>query len=669
MFDWNDEELVNIIWGDATESDDHIVPFPEASGDLCNRKEWNQEAAGVTLAEQKKPEAKIDFQGKKIGSSSNIDNRDDLSPSGYGKSSWPDLSLYIPAKTDQGALGTEVSKSLIEISKNSASKEEAAQPDKDVEFFQNEHQGKEQGDLIDYGWANIGSFDDIDRIFSNDDPIFSHVSIDNGVKLWSSKDESNNPAPISLGTKPASGLRNRFEPSEIKSESVQCDGDQSYYDKIVGPVSQDTQNAPEIAVDVGYVGTRSKLTVKEQLAFEQKNLLKAQKKSQREQGENVLQNYGSWSPSTSSLRRFENQLAPSATQSSPSPILGQQQLPGAETLYQNIMNTYTASPVNENLANTYPAMPLLSQAQSEDLRHQPLLSGYKVSPDMVNPADSVKPLTMTPQEKIEKLRRRQQLQAMLAIQKQQQQQLSHQVLSSNKTNAQKSPLEMQSHSFDGTDSRIEDLISLPAPEHPQEQDDSNIISVPVDDYFDEDAILYRLQDIISKLDIKIRLCIRDSLFRLAQSAMQRHYASDTSSTNKSSKEELEVVAREESNFSNRSTKISNAETETNPVDRTVAHLLFHGPLELRGNHPDKSKSPRSANMQCENKATNLANLPLECLLDVHLKSNQPFPLQGFKNFEAPPVDQLKNSPRIDTSENASTNEPADVGVQEFEASQ
>ena len=62
-------QLANIIWGDATESDDHIVPFPEASEDLCNKKEWNQEAAGVTLVEQKKPEAKIDIQGKVIGSS------------------------------------------------------------------------------------------------------------------------------------------------------------------------------------------------------------------------------------------------------------------------------------------------------------------------------------------------------------------------------------------------------------------------------------------------------------------------------------------------------------------------------------------------------------------------------------------------------------------------
>ncbi|KOM37165.1 hypothetical protein LR48_Vigan03g054600 [Vigna angularis] len=105
--------------------------------------------------------------------------------------------------------------------------------------------------------------------------------------------------------------------------------------------------------------------------------------------------------------------------------------------------------------------------------------------------------------------------------------------------SQKCRLEIPSHLSDGTD---EDLRILPAPDPPIEQDDSNTMSVAVGNDFVEDTIFYQLQDIISKLDIKIRLCIRDSLIRLAQSATQRHYASDTNSTNKSSRDELEVEA-------------------------------------------------------------------------------------------------------------------------------
>jgi len=37
--------------------------------------------------------------------------------------------------------------------------------DNDTEIFQNPHEGKEQGDFVDYGWASIGSFDNLDRIF------------------------------------------------------------------------------------------------------------------------------------------------------------------------------------------------------------------------------------------------------------------------------------------------------------------------------------------------------------------------------------------------------------------------------------------------------------------------------------------------------------------------
>lgn len=42
---------------------------------------------------------------------------------------------------------------------------ETAELSKDPENFQNPSEGKEQGDLVDYSWANIGSFDDLDRIF------------------------------------------------------------------------------------------------------------------------------------------------------------------------------------------------------------------------------------------------------------------------------------------------------------------------------------------------------------------------------------------------------------------------------------------------------------------------------------------------------------------------
>ncbi|XP_028785928.1 protein LNK2-like isoform X2 [Neltuma alba] len=707
MFDWNEEELANIIWGEAGASDDHIVPYPEVTADLGNKKEWNQEASSNKLSEHKRPEVKIDVQRRKLGSTSKLHNSGGLPASGYDTNSWADLSLSSAAKTDQGSLGTEVSKTFSEIRQLNSSREETAQLGKDVGVFQIANEGKEQGDFGDYGWGNIGSFDDLERIFSNDDSIFGNVSLDNTGELWSSKDVSNSTAPISLDTPGTAGaLRNRSEPLEIKADYVQCN-DKLFalsYDKIGGSACHDTQNVHAITTDVTYGGERSKPARKEhqdivgripsstsgvknvananELADKecgQNNLLKVQKKPQGKQEARRLQNsYGSWSPSTNLSKQFENQPTPSAIQSSHPSVPGKQkQIQGAEAFYQNIMNPYLVSAVYGNPANAYPAIPMLSQTQA-DLGHQPLLSGYEVSSNLVNPVkktgDSVKSLTMTPQEKIEKLRRRQQMQAMLAIQKQQQQ-LGNQVPSTNKFIGQTYLQEMQNRSSDGTDPEVEDQSTFPALDPPIEQDDSHTVSGAIDDCFVEETILYKLQDIISKLDIKIRLCFRDSLFRLAQSAMDRNPASDSSGANKNSREEHDALQREEVNCQYRYAKTPHAETETNPIDRTVAHLLFHRPLELNGNYADKLDSPISARTQNKSLAANQPNLTVKCLPDENMKSNKQFSDQGLKNScslieaHSQPIDQFRTSPCIDTSENASNNGPADVGAQEIETSQ
>ncbi|CAH2041428.1 unnamed protein product [Thlaspi arvense] len=79
----------------------------------------------------------------------------------------------------------------------------------------------------------------------------------------------------------------------------------------------------------------------------------------------------------------------------------------------------------------------------------------------------------------------------------------------------------------GIEENISTLSSID-PNSPIELDDANAMSEAVDDYYSvEDVILHRLQDTIAK------------------SAMQRQYASDTSSTNKNSRDEIEVLTKEE----------------------------------------------------------------------------------------------------------------------------
>ena len=127
---------------------------------------------------------------------------------------------------------------------------------------------------------------------------------------------------------------------------------------------------------------------------------------------------------------------------------------------------------------------------------------------------------------------------------------------------------------------------------------------------------------------------------------------------------LLTISLYESCCYHRYARMPDVETETNPIDRTVAHLLFHRPMELTQNYSDKLESPISTKVQCESKAANPVNFPMSYSQDEDAKNNQQLSHLGFKNpwVDAQSMDQIKNSPCIDTSENASN-------TQELEASQ
>ncbi|CAK7336558.1 unnamed protein product, partial [Dovyalis caffra] len=676
--------LTNIIWGEADDSDDHIVPYPEASEDYCKKRELSEEAGTIKSNVQKAPGTKVDIDGRKVESSSNFDSSEGTSASVLDMDRWPNLSLSNDAKTDQDSLDTSMSNNLTDITKLDSS---MAQLDKDTEIFQNPHEDKEQGDFVDYGWASIGSFDDLDRIFSNDDPIFGNVNLGNADELWSSsKDTTNSPAkpfPISVASRQdyaqeddelfTPGYSKMNDPASYCLQDTQASLDHAEYDG--GKTKPILKEQADLAIVGNNTASNSQLTAENDAlpnelankAYRQKKLLKGRKKLE-ERGElkSYQDFYGNWTSSGIQASQLTNQSAPQIMQSSPPSILSQhKQLQGPEQLqYQQISNPFVPPSAYESLTNPY-SMPVLSHIQSGEFKHQPLASGYEVSSvssgnaNPINkPADCpVKPQRMTPQEKIEKLRRRQQIQAMLAIQKQQQQ-LVH----------QKCSQENQVPLVEGADLEVDDLSTLASfdPNSPIEQDDSNTISLAVNGYSTKDAILYRLQDIISKLDARIRLCIRDSLFRLSQSAMHRHYASDTSSTNNTNRDE-QVALKEETSSHSRMVKMPEVETETNPIDRTVVHLLFHGPMDFSGKHRDTPESPVSTKLSCEPKTAGITKLSMGSLPETP-KSKPNFSQQSSKLSSilthAQPVSQCKSNPCLDASEDASNNGPADEGARE-----
>ncbi|KAI3448808.1 hypothetical protein Pfo_005473 [Paulownia fortunei] len=582
-------------------------------------------------------------------------------------------------------MGTAASNNPTKNSKIGSLRDETIQFDKDSEIFQNPPEDREQGDFVDYGWANIGSFDDLERIFCNNDPIFGDMSVGNADELWSSsKDVTSSP----LGPTPLPGdssdlalgpLRTSSDRSEIKAHYM-LDPSQSFiseYDKLNEISSHAPKNVQTFEMG-GKIqachkqlddGTAANLNEFPDKLFScvqgnrQKRLLKGQNLDKKSEVRQLQDLSFTWSSSGTPFQQVNSQYGPSMVHPCPTLVLTQQrQLQRPGSLQQNhFSGPLMASPLYGNVVNHYPATSVLAQLHPGDGNRELVSSGYEVPPGNANSLKksvdaAVKPPAMTPKEKIEKLRRRQQMRAILAIQKQQQQ-FGNQVAVAEHSNMEGGNVEVD-----------ESLSIFPSldPNSPIEHDDFNTISVAFDNWSVEESVLYRLQDAIAKLELRIRLCIRDSLFRLAQSAMQRQFPSDTSSTNTSSGDE--VLVNKDTNNLERFTRMLDVETDTNPIDRTVAHLLFHRPLEFSGKPAEMPESPVSANLPYERKGNSLNSFAKGFLHDSSENTQTTSP-QGSKTpglfYES---NQSKNISCLDTSEDASNNEAADGGVTKVETS-
>lgn len=630
MFNWNDEELTDIIWGETGESDDHIVPHPDggegkapAYGDNIKKK-WVVEASNIKPTDQKKPTTKTDLSNIKIDGHSKHDTGGATITAGCKMELGADLSLTNATKSNQDSLGAEASNNLTEVPKHECLTDERNQLDDDSRVFHHQNEELEQGDFIDYGWANIGSFDDLDKIFRNNDPLFGDTSLPNTLDLWSScKDVTSSPdksVPLSIDS-PSLALGSLRSPSKRLNVKAEYRLDQEKSS------TGDEENVNDITSNVHLCTDARDHGGGKSMLFPKEKELR-----------------GSLSPR---LNKFG---MPSVTnQPCPASELSQQsQLQGPECLqHKHFPGPLFASSIYGDTGNYCSPIPVWSLFHSGQASHQHVLSSYKASPGNSNHFNksqdaSSKSLMMTPQEKIEKLRRRQQVRAMLAIQKQQQQ------------------FNYQPAKEGG--SVEENLSCIPSldPSSPLEQGESNTVCLAVENSSVEDTALYLLQDVISKLDLKVRLCIRDSLFRLAQSATQRQCGNDSCSTKKGRRE----VSKEEINTDNRPPHV---EAQTNPIDRTVAHLLFHNPSEFPSKLAEFPKSSMFSMLNWERKAIGSPSFP-DRFLQQNSETNSTTAHQGPKaSTSHNEVDIMESSPCIESSENASSNEGADGSVIGVEA--
>ncbi|XP_073279047.1 protein LNK2-like isoform X2 [Primulina huaijiensis] len=601
-FDWNDVELTNIIWGKAGESDDYIVPYPNQNeekrlalfGDLAN-KETDIETSGVSSIEQNKPPINTNCQAElEVDSKYKIHDHSPRS----GLDSWPDVSdtsVINVEKSDPDTIGTNESNNVTTSLEGGFSTNENPLSGKVSEYLQNQSEDTETSDYVRYDWSNIESFDDLDMIFNNDNPIFGDINVGYADESWSSCKDGNscpskhNPTSSDSSNLPIGALRSISDTSDDKLP-YKLDLEESFlsvYEKLHGNKSQ-SQNVqtPGIAeksqvlpkqLDECNAAIVNSFSVK---GNEQKRFMKDQKLKETSK----KQMHDLCATRLTSHIMFEqvnDEYAPSMFKACPPLVLSQQKhVEGTEPFLQKsfsgpvLVPPFCGNAVYHCLSTSH----LSSKFQPVEKN----LTLACANPVKKSVDAATNPPAMTPKEKIEKLRRRQQLKVILAIKKQQQQ-------FGNPVSAENSTIEGGNVEVD------ENISSFPSLDRNSiiGHDDNNGVTMPPSIFSAEESVLRRLQDSIYRLDMQIRLCIRDSLFRLANSAIHRHCPSDTSSANK------DVYSHE--GF----TGIPDVERNTNPIDRIVAHFLFHTPMESSGEFLETPSTPVSATPFYERKPESL----------------------------------------------------------------
>ncbi|XP_026425603.1 protein LNK2-like isoform X2 [Papaver somniferum] len=620
MFDWNEEEeLTRVVWGEASENSDHIVPYanegdakPSIQCGTQRKKQRSNEDSPDKHVEQNKPGDCRDSSGSKLEGSSqfNTDGLTDL------EMDWPNSPLPIAA-CDTGGL------------------------DNGTRLFANEHEENEHVGFLDYSWDNNGTFDDLDKILRDDDPIYGHETLGDAAELWSSSADvlssPNNcfPTPASSQNMDIGASMNTFEECKVKVRHPEdtdfpCGGEKTSdsvtrllkdvdprKDKSTGPGSKflipavektDTKMVERMLSDSTGETSATRNEVSSKVTGQREPLTRPKTGNGREiKCQNVC---GAWPLNGNKFQQIGNQFQMSSFQTFPRAV------PGLPQPFMYVQTSHPYMPTGHGNSTNY-YVPMLPHVSSERGNDHSALHGYRfpqvVSTKMASPSKKLpgvllRQTTMTPQEKMEKLRRRQQLQAVLAIQGQQQQ-LGPQFTCAD-SDTQRC---IQANRSQDTGGKIE-LVGSFESDWPIQQDDS--IAMIADDCSLKQQVLDQLQDVIGKLDMSTRFRIRDSLFRLAQSAIQRHSSEDTGSTSSFMVED-EFVVKKEIEGANRSTNVPEAENETNPIDRTVAHLLFRKPLRssstLSVSSTDKQIASKPCNVShfqsntCKTKLENISN--------------------------------------------------------------
>ncbi|PPD93690.1 hypothetical protein GOBAR_DD09383 [Gossypium barbadense] len=445
--------------------------------------------------------------------------------------------------------------------------------DDDLRFFNNNHEDKENSDLLYYGWGDIGNFEDVDRMFRSCDSTFGLGSLSNEDDMcWFS---SSQVAEGSQGALKADAKLNGLQECPTSSDNV-------------GLAHLSSVHVPNKESE-----SKDGSTPSEQISPQEKH--SKQHRASGERKDQHLENGGSFTQ-YGNIKQFADAKHPfsdSSCQLFSSLDFQRSKLnDGPDSVnYRQTNIPYMHLSYSGSL-DQVSICPTVSSAKSENNGQSSSKNESSYASNKVHSIDSSHgPLFEAPaiitNEKRGKPHRRQDTEIPLN-RNVKQAKIDTRMAFCDPVTIQKQVCQSEQ---DEGHSEVEGVsVGNPAELDSSNVRESSCVVSPFDEVSLEATSFRRLQQVMEKLDIRTKLCIRDSLYRLARSAEQRHNCTKTKSGISDETIDNPIILCEGTHnlkfelLTSRlkrhwCTGFMDMETDTNPIDRSIAHLLFHRPSD------------------------------------------------------------------------------------------
>ncbi|KAL3370149.1 hypothetical protein AABB24_007273 [Solanum stoloniferum] len=431
-----------------------------------------------------------------------------------------------------------------------------SQADDDLGFFDSNHEDKNTTELLYHNWPEMENFEDLDRMFRSCDSTFGlGASIEDDLGWFSSSDviegsggglrsDCEFPFSTSSALENISGMQEASRPKETDS-SINDSGakDQPFSQTGSSMPSEDESAVPShLSFANGSSDSDFKIVPKKKINLHQINS-KLQNRSEGKRKHVYLENGETFNYIDSLPEERRHPTAITGSQAFTSTGIQQhKQVDGSDFGYFQDGFSYLSSDYSHSDQTT--VCPTLSTIKSKKSSLMPLSAKDSCATNQMQLMESLPDPSFqvdgigTNENMVDKL-------------------LHHSVIKHENNR------DLGSVS-----------TGIPAEVGSSIVKESSCTSSGLNEISEEADSFHQLQHVMERLDIRTKLRIKDSLYRLAQSAEQRLRHANL---NNGSGDERCTSGAFVDDGEYRCTGYLDMETDTNSIDRSIAHLLFHRP--------------------------------------------------------------------------------------------